>query len=1001
MRHPYNKAVLSWTGVLALLVALSTTVGVHAQSSSIVADQLVESSASDTAVISLEEALARVSDQHDVSFLYERDALSDLNVRSRKALPARLSGQLNRLLTSHELTYEQVGERSYAIVPQAESSGAASPAAADDPGIIEGTIVNPQGEALPGVQVVLQGTMQGTTTDAEGQYTIPDVEPGTYTVRATFVGFAPAESEVTVEPGATITQNFELREDVMQMEGAIVTGTRQERAQREATSSISVIQGGDIQRAEPSSQADILRSVPGVHSEGGGGEVAANVFVRGLPAPGQFKYNPIQEDGMPVISETRTTTSSQDIYFRNDLNVEQMEFVRGGSAALFGVGSPAGLINYISKTGGSSQETTLRTQAGQNNLYRFDFNTNGPLGENLRYNLGGFYRYDEGPVVTGLPTQGLQLKGNMTYLQDDGYIRVYGKYINDSNQFFLPFPHDRETGEAASGNDGREITTVNAQGAADIGFRTPDGGFESNMDRGIVTRGASLTFEFVQDLGSGYDLESRVQWTDMHHEFNIFIPFPAFQDPFEYANQFIDDPSTQEAVWRFANRPGEAFDPGSPGNPNFIIDQGAWNWDRPYNDFAADVQLSRVLDTGNTTHNVTVGGFFSRTEVKQRDTHSNVLNEFADQPRLIDLIIEDTDTGEQTRVTQNGLSNAAGVYVNNEMQSNKAAGYAGNEMIIGNDLRIDVGVRYELRQSTIVSEGTEEVGGDGEFGDALAVQNFVWGNNEFTRRSIRSTDFAASVGVNYALTDVFNIYGVGSRGYFFPELASLAPLVGPDTEIGDLDNEEFLQGEIGLRAGSSVFSGTAAFYYTELNNRFAADPRQDPATGAIEVVPEQIGGSRTMGVELTGVFSPPALDGLQLSGMLTLQDHEFTDFDDFTGNWIQRQPQLMAQGEVSYEAAGFDADLGAKYTGKRFADEANFQELDPYTIINAGVGYTAAFADAQSLRFGVRAFNAFNSRGLTEGDPRLPAGVDPADQPFFNARPILPRRVTVSLTYQL
>ena len=198
MRHQYNKTALSWAGVLALLLALSTTLDVQAQSSSIVADQLVESSANDTAVISLEDALARVSDQHDVSFLYERDALSDLNVRSRKALPARLSGQLNRLLTSHELTYEQVGERSYAIVPQAESSGAASPAAADDPGTIEGTIVNPQGEALPGVQVVLQGTMQGTTTDAEGQYTIPDVEPGTYTVRATFVGFAPAESEVTV-----------------------------------------------------------------------------------------------------------------------------------------------------------------------------------------------------------------------------------------------------------------------------------------------------------------------------------------------------------------------------------------------------------------------------------------------------------------------------------------------------------------------------------------------------------------------------------------------------------------------------------------------------------------------------------------------------------------------------------------------------------------------------------------------------------------------------------
>ncbi|MES3629276.1 MAG: TonB-dependent receptor [Longimonas sp.] len=971
-----------------------------AQSPTVLADQSAVAADEDPVFISLEEALSRVAEEHNVTFLYQHEALDDFRVRSRKALPARLTGQLDRLLHPHELSYEQVGERSYAIVPQSER---AAPVRASAPqqqtGAIEGTVTETDGSPLPGVQVVLRGTPRGTTTDADGAYRLEGIDPGTYTVRATFVGFAPAQAEVTVAADETVEQNFELREDVMQMEGAVVTGTRQERTQRETTSSISVIQGDDIQRIEPNSQADILRSVPGVHTEGGGGEVAANVFVRGLPAPGQFKYNPIQEDGMPVISETRTTTSSQDIYFRNDLNVQQLEFVRGGSAALFGVGSPAGLINYISKTGGSTQETTLRTQVGQDNLYRLDFNTNGPLGENLRYNIGGFYRYDEGPVVSGLPTQGLQLKGNLTYLQDNGYIRIYAKYIDDSSQFFLPFPHDRDTGEAAAGNDGREITTVNARGAADFSFRSPDGVFQSQMDRGIVTNGASVTFEFVQELGDGYDLESRVRWTDMQHQFNIFIPFPAFQDPFEYADQFITAP-TQQAVWRYANST-ESFNPGTPGSPNFVIDQGAWNWDRPYTDFSTDVQLSRTFSSGNTTQNVTVGGFLSRTEVTQRDTHSSVLSEFADQPRLIDLFIEDTATGEETRVTQNGLSNAASVYVNNEFASNKAAVYAGNEITVGDDLRIDIGARYELRQAEIVSEGSEAVGADGAFGDALAVQGFQWGNSQFTRRSVRSTDAAFSLGLNYALSDVFNLYGVGSRGYFFPELASLAPLVAPDAEIGDLDNEEFWQGEFGVKAGSPNVSGTLAFYYTELNNRFSADPRLNPNTGVVEIVPEQIGGSRTLGVELTGAIVPPFAEGFQINGMVTVQDHEFTDFGDNTGNWIQRQPKFMTQGELVYDRAGFDASVSAKYTGKRFADEGNFQELEGYTIVNAGLGYTVGFADSQSLRFGLRAFNALNSRGLTEGDPRLPAGVDPSESPFFNARPILPRRITASLTYRL
>ena len=527
-----------------------------------------------------------------------------------------------------------------------------------------------------------------------------------------------------------------------------------------------------------------------------------------------------------------------------------------------------------------------------------------------------------------------------------------------------------------------------------------------------MTKGASLMVEFARDLGRGISLESKTKYSDIDHTFNIFIPFPAFQNPFDYAGQFIDDPATQRAVWRYANEDA-AFNPGTASDPNYVIDQGAWNWHRPFTDAATDLQLTGTLETGRTTHNITVGAFLSRTEVKQRDTHSSVLNEFADQPRLVDLAIEDAGpdgqfgTADDTvqPVTQDGLSSAASVYVNNEITSNKIAGYVGDEIVVNDALRIDLGARYEVRQAEVVAEGSAPVGANGEFGDALAVQGFQWGNNEFTRRSLRSTDFAASVGLNYALTDVLNLYAVGSRGYFFPELASIAPTVTPGTEIGDLDNEAFWQGEVGVKAGSPTFSGTAALYYTELNNRFSADPRQDPQTGVIRVVPARIGGSRTVGVELTGAVVPPFASDLRLSSMFTYQGHEYTDFtigdSDFTGNWIRRQPRLMMQGQASYDRSRFDANLSAKYTGQRYADEANFQELDPYTIVSIGAGYTIGFDENQSLRVGVRVFNAFNSRGLTEGDPRLPPDATIEDLPFFNARPILPRRVTVKLTYNL
>ena len=46
------------------------------------------------------------------------------------------------------------------------------------------------GESLPGVNVSITGTTQGAITDADGYYFIVNVRPGSYDLRASFIGFA-------------------------------------------------------------------------------------------------------------------------------------------------------------------------------------------------------------------------------------------------------------------------------------------------------------------------------------------------------------------------------------------------------------------------------------------------------------------------------------------------------------------------------------------------------------------------------------------------------------------------------------------------------------------------------------------------------------------------------------------------------------------------------------------------------------------------------------------
>ena len=60
------------------------------------------------------------------------------------------------------------------------------------------------------------------------------------------------------------------------------------------------------------------------------------------------------------------------------------------------------------------------------------------MGDDWRFNAGGFYRYDHGVRDPGFPgIRGGQLKANVTRLLDNGYVRFSVKYIDDRNQFIL------------------------------------------------------------------------------------------------------------------------------------------------------------------------------------------------------------------------------------------------------------------------------------------------------------------------------------------------------------------------------------------------------------------------------------------------------------------------------------------------------------------------------------------------------------------------------------
>jgi iron complex outermembrane receptor protein len=143
-------------------------------------------------------------------------------------------------------------------------------------GSLSGTVVRADTEApLPGANVVLLNTNRGTATDNEGAFSIQDIEPGTYTVRASAVGYEAAEQAITIEAGAPTTVQLALRPARVALAQVDVTATPLE--ERLTTR----IRPNDLESAPLQDLGEGLSSVPGIRLQRRGA-LALDPNVRGL-----------------------------------------------------------------------------------------------------------------------------------------------------------------------------------------------------------------------------------------------------------------------------------------------------------------------------------------------------------------------------------------------------------------------------------------------------------------------------------------------------------------------------------------------------------------------------------------------------------------------------------------------------------------------------------------------------------------------------------------------
>ncbi len=304
-------------------------------------------------------------------------------------------------------------------------------------GKISGKVTDANGEALIGVSVIVKNTNKGITTDLQGMYAIE--ASADQSLIFSFIGYSAKEVKV----GNQTIINVSLAEDAAALDEVVVTGVFDKRSRLESSVAITTLNAKQLERVVPNSGIDMLKNIPGVYVNTSKGEVSGSINTRGLTVGGGFYYVSMQEDGLPIMAAQGNSLTNPnfkpDGYLRADVNIQRIEAVRGGTASILGANAPGGIFNYVSKTGGQTFAGEVRTRVGlegngQNPYYRVEGNIGGPLSKDksITYNIGGHYRYANGPKYPGYPlSKGGQIKANIVKNYKSGSLKLYGKLLND------------------------------------------------------------------------------------------------------------------------------------------------------------------------------------------------------------------------------------------------------------------------------------------------------------------------------------------------------------------------------------------------------------------------------------------------------------------------------------------------------------------------------------------------------------------------------------------
>jgi outer membrane receptor for ferrienterochelin and colicins len=197
------------------------------------------------------------------------------------------------------------------------------------------------GEPIPLANIVLIKSAKGTATNTDGKFLIAEIEQGTYALKVSAVGYVSIIDTVIIEPGQEVYREYTLKEDMLNLNEVVVTGTRNTVEKYNSPVIIHTISPKTFEATQSLIIADGLNYSPGLRVEN-------NCQNCGFT---QLRMNGLDGAYSQILINSRPTFSSlAGVYGLEMLPanmVQRIEVVRGGGSVMYGGNAIAGTVNII------------------------------------------------------------------------------------------------------------------------------------------------------------------------------------------------------------------------------------------------------------------------------------------------------------------------------------------------------------------------------------------------------------------------------------------------------------------------------------------------------------------------------------------------------------------------------------------------------------------------------------------------------------------------------